>query len=366
MNVIFRTDASLDIGTGHVMRCLTLAQALREQEVTCHFVCREHAGNLIDLIRKYGFEVQALPMQDSSQQVPVFEAPLAHAAWLGADWQTDAEQTKMALADDVFDWMVIDHYALDARWEKQLRSSYRTLMVIDDIADRPHDCDLLLDQNLGRTAQDYAGLLPKDCQVLVGPKYALLRPEFSELRQYSLARRASPTLKHLLISMGGVDKDNATGQVLAGLKDCKLPADLCITVVMGPHAPWLEQVRKQAKELSIPTEVLVSVDNMAQLMADSDLAIGAAGSTSWERCCLGLPTLLVVLANNQLEGAKALAKTCSALLIGKVEDIAIFLSQSIKRVQDQGVMSNMKNACAGVTNGMGVIFVVGLMVEYHA
>jgi len=359
MNVIFRTDASLDIGTGHVMRCLTLAQALSEQGVNCRFVCREHAGNLLDLIRQRGFDVQVLPMQNLSQQVPVDEAPLAHAGWLGVDWQTDAEQTKMALADDVFDWMVVDHYALDARWENQLKSSYRKLMVIDDIADRPHECDLLLDQNLGRTAKDYAGLVTKDCQVLVGPQYALLRPEFSKLRQYSLARRANPTFKHLLISMGGVDKDNATGKVLAGLKNCELPVDLHVTVVMGLHAPWLEQVRVQAKELSIPTEVLVGVENMAKLMADSDLAIGAAGSTSWERCCLGLPTLLVVLSNNQLEGAKALAKTCSALLIGKVEDIAIFLSQSIKRVQDQGVMSNMKNSCADVSDGRGTSFIVG-------
>ncbi len=366
MKVIFRTDASLDIGTGHVMRCLTLAQALREQGVTCRFVCREHAGNLLDLIRQRGFEVQALPMQDLSEQMANDKTLLAHASWLGTDWQTDAEQTKAVLADDVFDWMVIDHYALDARWERQLKSSYRKLMVIDDIADRPHDCDLLLDQNLGRTSQDYAGFVSKDCQVLFGPQYALLRPEFSELRQYSLARRASPSLKHLLISMGGVDKDNATGQILIALKDCSLPVDLRITVVMGLHAPWLEQVRHQAKELSIPTEVLVGVENIAKLMADSDLAIGAAGSTSWERCCLGLPTLLVVLANNQIEGAEALVKTCSALLLGTIDDIATSLILSLKRVQAEGVLLNMQKACANLNDGAGTISVVNLMVSDYA
>jgi UDP-2,4-diacetamido-2,4,6-trideoxy-beta-L-altropyranose hydrolase len=340
------------------MRCLTLAKALKGQGVSCRFICREHVGNLIDLIRQRGFDVQALPMQNSSQQVSVDEPTLAHSAWLAADWQTDAEQTKMALADEIFDWMVVDHYALDARWERQLKSSYRQLMVIDDIANRPHECDLLLDQNLGREAQDYADLVPKDCQLLVGPKYALLRPEFSEIRQYSLARRSNPNFKHLLISMGGVDKDNATGQVLAALKDCSLPADLRITIVMGLHAPWLAKVRYQAKELSIPTKVLVGVDNMAQLMAECDLAIGAAGSTCWERCCLGLPTLLIVLANNQLEGAKALVKAGSALLVGAVEDISTSLFQSVKRIQDQGLMSNMQNACADVSDGRGTSYIV--------
>jgi UDP-2,4-diacetamido-2,4,6-trideoxy-beta-L-altropyranose hydrolase len=365
MKVIFRADASLDLGTGHVMRCLTLAQALREYGAVCHFVCREQDGNLIDLIHQRGFEVQTLPMQHSSQQVPTDEPFLAHAAWLGVDWQTDAEQTKMALGDDVFDWMVVDHYALDARWEKQLRSSYRKLMVIDDLADRLHECNFLLDQNLGRISSDYSDLVPKNCQVLVGPQYALLRPEFFEMRQYSLTRRANATFKHLLISMGGVDKDNATGQVLAALKYCSLQADLRITVVMGPHAPWLANVRCKAKELSMPVEVLVGVDNMANLMAESDLAIGAAGSTSWERSCLGLPTLLVVLANNQLEGAEALVKTGSALLVGGIEDISTSLFQHLECIQNQGVMSNMQKACKEVSNEIGVISIAKLMVQNY-
>ncbi len=351
MNVIFRTDASIDIGTGHVMRCLTLAKALREQGVACRFVCREHEGNLIDLIRQCGFDVQVLPVQDSSQQVPVNEAPLAHNAWLGADWQMDAELTKKALADDVFDWMVVDHYALDARWQRQLKSSYRKLMVIDDIADRPHECDFLLDQNFGRTAQDYAGLVPEDCQVLVGPQYALLRPEFSELRQYSLARRADPYLKHLLINMGGVDKDNVTGKVLGVIRDCSLPDDLRITIVMGPHAPWLEQVRYQAKELSVPTDVLVSVENMAQLMADCDFSIGAAGSTTWERCCLGLPTLLMSIAKNQNENLYALDVAGAVRKFSDMDELNLLFTDTLNKSKHW--LTKMQSAAAGVCDGEG-------------
>jgi UDP-2,4-diacetamido-2,4,6-trideoxy-beta-L-altropyranose hydrolase len=189
-----------------------------------------------------------------------------------------------------------------------MRASCRRLLVIDDLADRPHDCDLLLDQNLGRRAEEYRELLPPGAQTLIGPHYALLRPEFAALRAESLARREHPHLRHLLITMGGVDKDNATGAVLAALDDCNLPTDLRITVVLGPHAPWLAQVQARAAAMSRPTRVLAGVSNMARLMADADLAIGAAGSTSWERCCLGLPTILLVLAENQRLIAQSLAQ----------------------------------------------------------
>lgn len=367
MKVIFRADSSLDIGTGHIMRCLTLAQALREQEVISCFVCREHAGNLIDLIRRHGFEVKTLPIQDSSQQVANNNIPpLAHAAWLGVDWKKDALQTKTALGGEVFDWMVVDHYAIDSRWERQLRSCYKKIMVIDDLANRLHECDLLLDQNLGRTAQDYASLVPKDCHVLAGPQYALLRPEFYELRKYSLARRVNPTFKRLLISMGGIDKDNATGQVLASLKDCKLPVDMRITVVMGLHAPWLEQVRRQAKELSIPTEVLVSVDNMAQLMADCDLAIGAAGSTSWERCCLGLPTLIVILASNQIEVAVHLANIGAAYTLTFDATFPKLLKRKIESLHDDNeVLVRFANNSRCVTDGKGAARVFSVLNTFN-
>ena len=368
MDVIFRTDASLDIGTGHVMRCLTLAQALREQGANCCFICREHAGNLLDLIRERGFEAHVLSMQvvlqkKLGQQDATDGNILVHAAWLGAAWQTDAEQTKNAIGDVVVDWVIVDHYAIDVRWEAALKPHYQKLMVIDDLADRPHDCDLLLDQNLGHTEQHYVGLVSAHCQVLVGPQYALLRPEFSELREYSLARRATLQLKYFLITMGGVDKDNATGSVLAALTGCTLPTDCRITVVMGSHAPWLTQVRKQAEQMPWTTEVLVGVDNMAKLMAESDLAIGAAGSTSWERCCLGLPTLLLVLADNQRGGANALAKANSSLLLGNIEDLALYLPRKLKDMLSQVSLFDMQNACAAVTSGQGATYIANTLMN---
>ena len=364
MKVAFRTDASLQMGSGHVMRCLTLADALKAQGADCHFISREHSGHLLDAIHQRGYKSNSLLAQVQPARAAiksiVKEAPHpqqepVHSAWLGNTWQSDAQETAAILAGLQPDWLVVDHYALDQRWERALAPHYRKLLVIDDLADRPHVCDLLLDQNLGRQPEHYAPLVPQQCQVLTGPHYALLRPEFAALRPYSLQRRqAQPALHQLLITMGGVDQPNATGQVLQALKACALPQELRITVVMGLTAPWLQNVRELAAQIPWPTEVVVNVSDMAQRMADSDLAIGAAGSTSWERCCLGLPTLMVVLAENQQAGAKALQAAHAACLVGSVSDIATQLPQTIRELIDSAGLTRMSLAASAITNGQGV------------
>ena len=312
MQVVFRADASTDIGTGHVMRCLTLARALAEQEARCDFICRAHAGHLIELIREQGFAVHVLPTVNRPNALA---DGTAHAPWLGASQAYDAQACEPVLAALQPDWLVVDHYALDARWEQALAPAYGQLMVIDDLADRPHVAAVLLDQTLGRDPADYQAQVPSDCTLLCGSAYALLRPEFTALRPGSLQRRSLPALRQLLITMGGVDKDNATGRVLDALAKCALPAGCQVVVVMGPHAPYAARVEAQARTLPWHTQVLGGVSHMAQLMADSDLAIGAAGATAWERCCLGLPSLMLVLADNQRGLAQALAKTGAAQVI---------------------------------------------------
>lgn len=359
MRVAFRADASLQIGTGHVMRCLTLAEALRECGADCRFICRNHPGNLISEIEQRGFDVSVLPYDgkltgtDTTQPI--------HAAWLGEGWETDAEQTKVGASETAVDWLIVDHYALDVRWERALAPHYRKLMVIDDLADRPHACDLLLDQTFGRNAADYHPLVPADCHLLCGSQYALLRPEFATLRAYSLQRRAQPVLRALLITLGGVDKDNATGQVLQALRTCPLPADCRITVIMGAKAPWLDEVRKQAQDMTWPTRVLVGVSHMAQLMANSDLAIGAAGATSWERCCLGVPTILLSLAENQRKIADALSKAGAA----HVFDASNLKRQPLIAPEYFGrlSLSGMSQAAAAITDGFGAARVAQTLIN---
>jgi UDP-2,4-diacetamido-2,4,6-trideoxy-beta-L-altropyranose hydrolase len=318
MKIVFRADASLDIGTGHMYRCLTLADSLRSRGAECHFICRQHPGNLISLIAERGYAVHSLGVPTAS----LVGAVSAHAHWLGVTQEEDARDCVPLLQQLGADWLIVDHYGLDDSWEGALRAQVGRLLVIDDLADRTHLCDLLLDQNLGRTAKAYKGLVPGHCVVLAGPEYALLRPEFAQLRRHSLQRRNHVvSVRQILVSMGGVDQPNATAAVLRSLRECNLSEACRVIVVMGPTAPWIEPVRTLLQQMPFRSELLINVRDMAGLMAKSDLAIGAAGGSCWERCCLGLPTLLVTLADNQLPGSLALHEAKAAHWIGGVGDI---------------------------------------------
>lgn len=355
MKVAFRADASLQIGTGHVMRCLTLADALNEQGASCHFLCREHEGNLTGFIRSKGHTTHVLSATPitGTDSCDKTVSKLPHRHWLGASQEQDALDCAPILAAIRPDWLVVDHYALDAQWERELEPYYRRLMVIDDLADRQHDCDLLLDQTFGRSAEEYSQLVPDRCRILCGSRYALLRPEFAALRPYSLSRRSQPSLRNLLITMGGVDKDNVTFTILDALHHCPLPADCRITVVMGAEAPWQEQVRLLAQAMPWPTRVLAGVNDMASLMADSDLAIGAAGATSWERCCLGLPSLTAILAPNQLLGAMALGAVNAARLIEIDDNMPTCLRDALLESQQPESLAAMSSAARKITDGQG-------------
>lgn len=365
MKIAFRADASLQMGTGHVMRCLTLADALKAKGAECRFICREHPGNLIDFIRSKGYNTDALPLREpaeanSSAKVTAASArEPAHAHWLGASPQQDVVECARILDELQPDWLIVDHYALDARWEATLKPYYRKLMVIDDLADRPHQCDLLLDQTFGRNPADYEPWVPGACILLCGSQYALLRPEFAALRPYSLQRRKDPSLKNLLITMGGVDKDNATGQVLQALRSSELPANCRITVVMGATAPWLAEVRQLAQQMPWSTTVRVGVSDMAQLMAASDLAIGAAGATSWERCCLGLPAVMVVLAENQRQVAQGLEQAGAVKVMQSpqliLECLPVLLAPLISSSVQRTAMSQ---TAALIADGSGVTTVI--------
>lgn len=352
LRIVFRTDASVQIGTGHVMRCLTLADALAAAGHTCHFICRAHTGHMMETVRERGHEATALPFGKAMPPLP--PGLPVHAGWLGDTWENDAEHTASFLDGLLPDWLVVDHYALDRRWEEAVRSRTGRLMVIDDLADRVHVCDLLLDQNLGHTGQDYASLVPAACRLLVGPQYALLRPDFAAFRADSLRRRAQPQLRQLLISLGGVDKDNATGRILEALRECPFPPVMHITVVMGPAAPWLAAVSKQAETMPWPTHVLVNVRDMARIMAASDLAIGAAGSTSWERCCLGVPSLCVVLADNQRSISQALAQTGAIRLLDEALEPSLVRHTISTALEDRDVLRSMSAAAIKIADGTGI------------
>lgn len=313
MKVAIRTDAALHIGTGHVMRCLTLGEALRKRSVDVEFICRAHEGNFCQHIEQQGFKLHTLPngccLANSENQTASNKKSKKTSyglQWLGSTQEQDAALCRPLLENMNPDWLIVDHYAIDQTWQRLLSDCYGKLMVIDDLAARGHLCDLLLDQTYGRKPEDYADFVPKNCQLLLGSQYALLRPEFFDWREYSLKRRANPELKKLLITLGGIDLDNTTCKVLEILKTCALPKKLEINVVMGATAPHLNKVRRQAETMPYKTTVKVNISNMAEIMANSDLAIGAGGTTTWERFCLGLPCFFISIAQNQMHSLSVL------------------------------------------------------------
>lgn len=311
MRIVIRGDSSFEMGTGHLMRCLTLAGKLRSKKAEVYFVCRELPGHLCDVIEKDGFFVFRLPY---NQECAENNSTLAHAHWLGDDWRNDAEQTKNALLTiNNVDWLIIDHYALDHNWETKLRPFVKNIMVIDDLADRVHDCDVLLDQNLHEDMESrYHGLLPVSCKTFLGPTHAILRNEFIEARKHFRPRDGY--MKRMLLFFGGSDVGNMTMKALEALIPL-VEKGMNLDVVVGSSNPNREQVREfTAKYPAISYHC--QINYMAFLMLQADIAIGAGGIATWERCYVGLPSLTVITAENQVESTVALAKTGAIYLLG--------------------------------------------------
>jgi UDP-2,4-diacetamido-2,4,6-trideoxy-beta-L-altropyranose hydrolase len=348
----FRVDSSVRIGSGHVMRCLTLADELKRRGWQCHFLTRDFPGTLIGQIGAAGHMVHLLAAPKQSAAVMT-----GYAAWLGVTQDDDSKACAGVLERLRPDLLVVDHYALDAAWEKPARDLAAHVVVIDDLADRAHDCDLLLDQTLGRTADAYDGLVPTTARVLGGAHYALLRHQFAECRAASLEARRERTPSHLLIAVGGHDHENITGRLLRALA-LRAPEWLTgITVILGSGAPALEQARTFAEAMPVPTSVLTDVTDMAAHMVLADVAVGGAGTSSWERCALGLPTLLVVVAENQRMVAEALTKAGAAELLDASDDghLPDRLTRALDAFGDDAWRRKMSRRAAGVNDGRGTV-----------
>jgi UDP-2,4-diacetamido-2,4,6-trideoxy-beta-L-altropyranose hydrolase len=299
MKVVVRVDASGAMGMGHVMRCRTLAIALRKRGVRVHFITRAHPGHLGDMLERDGFPVTLLPQPAASGE----DDGNDYAVWRGVTQHEDADQTIVAIDNQECDLLIVDHYGLDQVWEVRLRPHSRKLMVIDDLASRPHDCDLLLDQNYAVNGQErYKAWVPAHCQLLLGPRYALLLPEYAQLREAIAPRTGN--IKRVLVFMGGADNANVTGMVLAALSADQL-AHLDVDLVIGPNYVHKGEVIAQATARP-NTYLHCNRPHLADLMTKSDLAIGAGGVTMWERMCMGLPSLVISIAENQVPSCEAL------------------------------------------------------------
>lgn len=349
--VVIRVDASLEMGMGHLMRCLALAGALADGGAKVFFLLRNHAANLAPLIGGEGHAVRLLP-DPGRRSDDAGANGTAHAHWLPTTWQEDAEQTLEAIESiGQIEWLIVDHYALDARWEQMQRKRAPRILAIDDLADRSHDCDILLDQNLVQdTDSRYRGLLPPTCKPLLGPHYALLRPEFAERRR--LLTERSGQINRILVCYGGSDPGNETAKALAAIKSLSA-GSLAVDVVIGLTNPHVDSVSSLCRELP-RTELFRGANNMAELMARADLAIGAGGSMCWERCCLGLPTIAMDIADNQIGALTALAKAGAVAYLGSALSVtADQIEGSVKLMVENPVRTRLmgKTAQALVDGG---------------
>jgi UDP-2,4-diacetamido-2,4,6-trideoxy-beta-L-altropyranose hydrolase len=329
MQVLIRSDASFDIGSGHVMRCIALADALRAEGAKVSFASRELPGHLCDLVSELGFKVTRLRGPDAGN--PTLEAEL--------------NELCDAIGDTPFDWLVVDHYSIDAEWERRARACCKHILAIDDLADRHHDCDILLDQNFSLApVVRYEGLLPLACEKLLGPRYALLRPEFAAAR--AQARERDGSVRRIFVFFGGSDSRGETLKVLdavARLADSRL----AFTVVIGRSNPHVGAIQEACAALT-DTMCVVGSNDMATLMAESDLAIGAGGSTTWERCCVALPSIIVAIADNQVPGSRDLHHAGYAQFLGTSQEVT---SRSISEAVQELMADPLRVRALSLTSG---------------
>ncbi|HEY2658501.1 MAG TPA: UDP-2,4-diacetamido-2,4,6-trideoxy-beta-L-altropyranose hydrolase [Caulobacteraceae bacterium] len=275
--ILFLADAGPLVGGGHVMRCLTLAGALRAKGAACAFAAGDEAAKVLGAFA--GPEIERL-------------------AGSGEDARALVQSGLVAIGDWNPTWVVVDHYEVSAEQEGRLRQAAGRLLAIDDLR-RVHDADLVLDSNFGRTEGDYPGVA-----ALTGAAFTLIRPAFRDLREIALMRRGVQAgVSRVLVAMGLTDLDGITARVLRALRP--VLGDRQVDVVLGAGAVGLDQVLAMARD-DRRLEIHVSTQAMSALTAAADLAIGAGGSSTWERCCLGLPAITAVLADNQRANAAAL------------------------------------------------------------
>lgn len=345
--ILLRVDASLNVGTGHMMRCLALANEAKQHDWECIFVLRDPEDRIVEYISSFDHRVKKLVSHDNEK---IIDNTTAHSDWLSVSQTQDANETVEVIRDLKPDWIIVDHYALDAIWFKIIDNTNAKILVIDDLGDRELICDVLVDQNLGASAEKYDGKLPINCRLLLGPTYALLRGEFKSWREQSVKGRLDRNIENILITMGGVDVDNHTLQILKEISKSDCAMKCSFKVLVGGSYPHTKKLHEFLKTSKLKVSVLSNVNNVAHIMCESDLCIGAAGSTSWERCCLGLPTITFTIADNQIKIAEQLSQKNVAIysdLTNLLTDFEQFFDISGKELQ-RVLSTNSYQICDGL------------------
>lgn len=350
MKIAIRVDASLIIGAGHVFRCLTLAKELKNQGHDVSFYSRPQAGDLISLVKNSGFDVVELK-SDIEFRNPCHSSD--YETWLQIPWVEDAIDF-LNLVGEV-DLVIVDHYGIGKLWEKKVKQTLGCkLFVIDDI-ERAHEADFLLDQTYNTDQAKYESSNVK--HLLLGTDFALIKPEFSKLR-LQIDKNSSLHIDNkvkVLVSMGAMDLLNTSIRIIKSLKN--LPKNYSYTVIVSRNSETYEDVVDFCK-VHKNFHHLDFVEDMPNCMSSHNLAIGAPGATSWERACLGIPAVLIPLADNQLEIGKVLSECGSAKLVHyrDIEENLVSALSCLINDYDSFRKNSLK-----VCDGLGVKRTLGLI-----
>lgn len=345
-HIVFRLDASVAIGVGHLMRSLALADALREHNAEVDFILRCDLASMQAEVQARGHGCHLLPALPD-----------------GHGWEVDAQQTVDCLQGMARpDCLIVDHYGLDARWERLLRPAVGCIMVIDDLADRPHDCDILLDQNFnGDMDTRYAGLLPSHCRQLLGPHYAMLRQEFIAAR--SNARERDGTVRRLAVFFGGTDPGGETLKALAAIGQWQGSASRCpqiaCDVIVGGGNPQRDLVELACGRMP-GVQFHCQISDMAHVMSAADLCIGAGGTALWERAVLGVPSLVMAVAENQVSASVAMAQAGALIYLGRAGEVETSdLQQALAFASaNPWLLASLSRRSAALVDGQGLARVI--------
>lgn len=308
MSFAFRVDASNEIGLGHLSRCINLADELRKRGNEVMFVSRNNPGSCFELLTERQFKLLILPESVSQ----------ADSDLLGVSQAVDAQQTIAALGGCIPNWMIVDHYGINIEWETMLRPHCKGILVIDDLIDRKHDCDLYLNQNyLGDITDELGMVIPVECKTLLGPHYALIKNCFSRLSQRREFEVRHP--KRVLVFCGGSDPENLTGLMIDALRSEEY-SNLEVDVVVGSNNKFAQETNYNFLPRNFKKHFFT--ENFSDLLVQADLALGAGGVTTWERMCVGVPAIVASIALNQERTCVELAKVGAITYLGRSSKIS--------------------------------------------
>ena len=346
-----RVDASPIIGGGHFSRCLSLAQALVNQGSRVYFLCR-----FIDKqFAKQIFDIDASLLTLPPPKSIMTKSSHSVESWLCTSEEEDIEDCKKLINHDEKFAIIVDHYAIGKKWSTIARKMSDRVVFFDDLANRELDVDFIINQNVGWKPSDYINLVDRKTNLLLGPSYALLANNYSTLREKALTRSLSfdRQLK-VLVAFGSSDPDNITCQVVKVLSMLSSKLNIVVTIVIGNLNKNVQEIKMLCSSSKGLVRYIECRNNLAEDYLAHDIVIGGAGVSSLERCCLGVPSIIIPIADNQKHSARVLGEKKVGLIVEKVDhSLAVQIKEKLMFVKELSTYKEMSNNCMKICDGLG-------------